>query len=50
MTKEKLLNLGFEEMWNMFLDENKSCKNMTLEQKMAFYQGWNYACLLLTRK
>lgn len=51
MTKNQLLNLGFEEAWNLFQNNPKLIKDkMTVQEQLLWFQGFNFACYLLSLK
>jgi hypothetical protein len=51
MKPDDLLSLTLEKAWNLFINEPKFKYNndFTFHEEMAFYQGFNFACYLLTK-
>jgi predicted metal-binding protein len=47
MTKKELLNLRLQEVINKYEEEQRKLAD---KERTLFLEGFNYACLLLTRK
>jgi hypothetical protein len=51
MTKEQVLNLSLEKAWNMFKTDPKVVTTLkSTEEQLIWMQGYNFACILLSRK
>lgn len=48
MDKEEILNMSFKVAWEKFKQKNDG-RELTMEEKLIWYEGFNFACYLLSK-